>query len=259
MSGFISTMFVSSSCDVPVAFPAKPKPLLPIFTFAQSQSCLNLRMDLEVVEFHEQNLSGNTDRPRSGLDLTRPKETYQSPLQRIGQALRIQQAVSESLTYAPAPTPSIDPPSRPEPNKLTPEYSEYSYKPISSAIGPARYVANIGDGLLSAHDLGGSIHTGSIIGPAARAEQLIPRNKGYFAGTRLLSSFYSNPRTRAPFKPQKSSRGTSSWQLKQYAEATLGSGSLRKAVKLPEGEDKDEWLAVNGELPCEDNGGSADT
>ena len=56
----------------------------------------------------------------------------------------------------------------------------------------------------------------------------------------------SNPRTRAPFKPQKSNRGTSSWQLKQYAEATLGSGSLRKAVKLPEGEDKDEWLAVNG-------------
>ncbi|KAF2203873.1 maintenance of ploidy protein MOB2 [Delitschia confertaspora ATCC 74209] len=54
-----------------------------------------------------------------------------------------------------------------------------------------------------------------------------------------------NPRTRGAFKPQKSSRGTSSWQLKQYAEATLGSGSLRKAVKLPEGEDKDEWLAVN--------------
>ncbi|KAF2748937.1 maintenance of ploidy protein MOB2 [Sporormia fimetaria CBS 119925] len=54
-----------------------------------------------------------------------------------------------------------------------------------------------------------------------------------------------NPRTRAPFKPQKSGRGTSSWQLKQYAEATLGSGSLRKAVKLPEGEDRDEWLAVN--------------
>jgi MOB kinase activator 1 len=62
----------------------------------------------------------------------------------------------------------------------------------------------------------------------------------------LLSSYSSNPRTRGPFKPQKSGRGTSSWQLKQYAEATLGSGSLRKAVKLPEGEDKDEWLAVNG-------------
>jgi MOB kinase activator 1 len=38
---------------------------------------------------------------------------------------------------------------------------------------------------------------------------------------------------------------TNSWQLKQFAEATLGSGSLRKVVRLPEGEDKDEWLAVN--------------
>ncbi|KAK4934078.1 hypothetical protein LTR28_010921 [Elasticomyces elasticus] len=55
----------------------------------------------------------------------------------------------------------------------------------------------------------------------------------------------SNARSRAPFKPQRAQKGTSSWQLKQFAEATLGSGSLRKAVKLPEGEDKDEWLAVN--------------
>lgn len=56
----------------------------------------------------------------------------------------------------------------------------------------------------------------------------------------------SNNRTRSPFKPQKAGRGTSSWQLKEFAEATLGSGSLRKAVKLPEGEDENEWLAVNG-------------
>jgi hypothetical protein len=62
------------------------------------------------------------------------------------------------------------------------------------------------------------------------------------------STLYSNSRTRAPFKPQKSGRGTTSWQLKQFAEATLGSGSLRKAVKLPEGEDEDEWLAVNGAI-----------
>jgi len=61
-----------------------------------------------------------------------------------------------------------------------------------------------------------------------------------------LSSPHRNARTRAPFKPQKSNRGTSSWQLKQFAEATLGSGSLRKAVLLPEGEDLGEWLAVNG-------------
>lgn len=56
----------------------------------------------------------------------------------------------------------------------------------------------------------------------------------------------SNSRTRAPFKPQKAGRGTTGWQLRQFAEATLGSGSLRKAVKLPEGEDENEWLAVNG-------------
>jgi Mob1/phocein family len=54
-----------------------------------------------------------------------------------------------------------------------------------------------------------------------------------------------NARTRS-FKPRNTTKGTSSYQLRQYAEATLGSGSLRKAVKLPEGEDLNEWLAVNG-------------
>lgn len=57
----------------------------------------------------------------------------------------------------------------------------------------------------------------------------------------------SNARTRGQFKPQRANKGTTSYQLRQFAEATLGSGSLRKAVKLPEGEDLNEWLAVNGE------------
>ncbi len=57
----------------------------------------------------------------------------------------------------------------------------------------------------------------------------------------------SNARTRGQFKPRNANKGTSSYQLRQFAEATLGSGSLRKAVKLPEGEDLNEWLAVNGE------------
>lgn len=56
----------------------------------------------------------------------------------------------------------------------------------------------------------------------------------------------SNARTRAPFRPRSAAKGTSSYQLRQFAEATLGSGSLRKAVQLPEGEDLNEWLAVNG-------------
>ena len=57
---------------------------------------------------------------------------------------------------------------------------------------------------------------------------------------------HSNSRAR-PFRPQKANKGTSNYQLRQFAEATLGSGSLRKACKLPEGEDVNEWLAVNGE------------
>lgn len=59
---------------------------------------------------------------------------------------------------------------------------------------------------------------------------------------------YRHSRARdAPFKPGRTGKGSSSWQLRQFAEATLGSGSLRKAVKLPEGEDINEWLAVNSE------------
>lgn len=56
----------------------------------------------------------------------------------------------------------------------------------------------------------------------------------------------SNSRARGPSRPQRAAKGTSSYQLRQFAEATLGSGSLRKAVKLPEGEDANEWFAVNG-------------
>ncbi len=39
--------------------------------------------------------------------------------------------------------------------------------------------------------------------------------------------------------------GQKAYQLKKFAEATLGSGNLRAAVVLPEGEDLNEWLAVH--------------
>jgi hypothetical protein len=63
----------------------------------------------------------------------------------------------------------------------------------------------------------------------------------------LRASEYSNQRTRNQFRPRAGKGGTTSYQLRQYAEATLGGGSLRKVVKLPEGEDENEWLAVNSE------------
>ena len=149
----------------------------------------------------------------------------------IGEALRIPRSgldtSARTFTSACQPHPP-DSPTRATPN--------YSYKLLpGGGISPK----------LAETDCCDSIDTGSIIDLGTRPHIQISRNKGHFVGTSLLS-FFSNPRTRAPFKPSKTNRGTSSWQLKQYAEATLGSGSLRKAVKLPEGEDKDEWLAVNG-------------
>lgn len=35
----------------------------------------------------------------------------------------------------------------------------------------------------------------------------------------------------------------------KHAAATLGSGNLRNAVALPDGEDLNEWVAVNSKSP----------
>ncbi len=74
----------------------------------------------------------------------------------------------------------------------------------------------------------------------------LPNQERLHEETGLPNDTSSNARTRGQFKPKNANKGTSSYQLRQFAEATLGSGSLRKAVKLPEGEDLNEWLAVNG-------------
>jgi MOB kinase activator 1 len=86
--------------------------------------------------------------------------------------------------------------------------------------------------------------------PSSRAAQLL-RDGLTNSPNSDSGSPSSNARTRGQFKPQRTGKGTTSYQLRQFAEATLGSGSLRKAVKLPEGEDLNEWLAVNGTIPEE--------
>src|SRR5271154_5402269 len=59
-----------------------------------------------------------------------------------------------------------------------------------------------------------------------------------------------NARTRNTFKPKKTvQEGSKASQLKRYASAVLGSGNLKQAVLLPEGEDLNEWLAVNSPPP----------
>lgn len=75
--------------------------------------------------------------------------------------------------------------------------------------------------------------------------------KGMVANLRTVSD--SNQRTKNQFRPRLGKGGATSYQLRQYAEVTLGGGSLRKVVKLPEGEDENEWLAVNSMWPPEED------
>ncbi|ATY64042.1 Mob1 phocein family [Cordyceps militaris] len=69
------------------------------------------------------------------------------------------------------------------------------------------------------------------------------RDEKQTANTRIMN--VSNQRAKNQFRPRVGKGGATSYQLRQYAEVTLGGGSLRKVVKLPEGEDENEWLAVN--------------
>jgi len=47
------------------------------------------------------------------------------------------------------------------------------------------------------------------------------------------------------FKQHKAQRNHHSLKLSETAKSTLGSGNMRAAVVLPQGEDLNEWLAVN--------------
>lgn len=81
-------------------------------------------------------------------------------------------------------------------------------------------------------------------------------NMSYFTSTFAYSidnscfyfGFCSQGRSTKTFKPKKNiPEGTHQYDLMKHAAATLGSGNLRLAVMLPEGEDLNEWVAVNSE------------
>lgn len=62
----------------------------------------------------------------------------------------------------------------------------------------------------------------------------------------LLNLTHSGNRGNKTFKPKKNiPEGSHQYELLKHAEATLGSGNLRMAVMLPDGEDLNEWVAVN--------------
>lgn len=199
---------------------------------------------------------GRCDEKSVARGLAIPQETYKSLLQRLGEALRLPQC-GNALTWALAEDRASAVQGRPS-QKQSVNQSARQTDPMRPSASCAHSLVPGGSNAHTPSNLASRTVLGSAqlyVSPQDRLNARIslrpsshsPRNNGCFANPDLHSSLISNPRTRAPFKPQKSNRGTSSWQLKQYAEATLGSGSLRKAVKLPEGEDKDEWLAVNSE------------
>jgi hypothetical protein len=59
-------------------------------------------------------------------------------------------------------------------------------------------------------------------------------------------SFWDGKKTFKPIKnPQTKKQHELQKTIKATMQATLGGGELRKTVKLPEGEDENEWIAVN--------------
>ena len=70
--------------------------------------------------------------------------------------------------------------------------------------------------------------------------------EGQALNTFFFFSIHSGSRSSKTFKPKKNiPEGSHQYELLKHAEATLGSGNLRMAVMLPEGEDLNEWVAVN--------------
>ena len=61
-----------------------------------------------------------------------------------------------------------------------------------------------------------------------------------------LNMFGSSLDKGKTFRPKRNHRvGTKRYELHKQAQATLGTGNLHEAVQLPDGEDVNEWLAVN--------------
>ncbi|TYI22253.1 hypothetical protein ES332_A06G090700v1 [Gossypium tomentosum] len=61
-----------------------------------------------------------------------------------------------------------------------------------------------------------------------------------------MSLFGLGSRNQKTFRPKKNApSGSKGAKLQKHIDATLGSGNLREAVRLPPGEDINEWLAVN--------------
>jgi len=62
----------------------------------------------------------------------------------------------------------------------------------------------------------------------------------------LKMAFFGLGRDNKTFRPKKNTPvGSKGLTLKRHIDATLGQGNIKEAVRLPPGEDLNEWLAVN--------------
>lgn len=64
----------------------------------------------------------------------------------------------------------------------------------------------------------------------------------------LRLSLYS--KSSKTVKCKKIPEGSHAHELLKYSSATLGSGNIKMAVQLPDGEDINEWIAVNSMSVC---------
>ena len=57
--------------------------------------------------------------------------------------------------------------------------------------------------------------------------------------------FFCYSKSSKTVKCKKIPEGSHAHDLLKYSSATLGSGNIKMAVQLPDGEDINEWIAVN--------------
>ncbi|OJD33290.1 protein kinase regulator [Diplodia corticola] len=251
MTSFITTMFVHSpSPSQPSfhhspfpSFPSDPKPLPPVFTLPPSAPVPCIRADPRDCVFGGPD-SGVPVRRDAGCwddaywhrahlgytPPTLPGGVYSSPLQKaFGEALR----GNLHALLTPQPSAPPNPPLGPIPQPtVVPDMQSRIPMRAHENPSPRRGILKSSRPPKRPHT-----HVGNQFGNAEA-------NTLFLASSNNRVGRTGNGGT-AAFRAKEGKRGTSSWQLKQFAEATLGSGSLRKAVQLPEGEDLGEWLAVN--------------
>ncbi|KAH7061260.1 Mob1/phocein [Macrophomina phaseolina] len=251
MTSFISTMFVHApspsqpSFHKPFSsFPSNPKPLPPVFTLPPAAPEPRIRTDPSDCAFAGPDSAVPVRRDaacwddaywhRAHLGYTPPAlpgGVYTSPLQKA-----FREALHNNLhaLLAPPPSATLNPPLVQVPQAPAAPGMHSRIPMRAQEDPPRRGILRNADGASPERP---PKRAGNRLGNG-KANTLFPGSSNNRVGRT------TNGGT-AAFRAKEGKRGTSSWQLKQFAEATLGSGSLRKAVQLPEGEDLGEWLAVN--------------